>query len=163
MTLTRTFDRQALRSFYGHMPSSVLALGAVVDGAPIGMAVSSFTNVSMEPPLVVVSIRRESTTWPLLASAPVIGASILAEPQSDCGRVLSVGDADRRFENVAHTVTKDGGVVVDGAAAWFEAIPGEAIPAGDHALVLLELRSISALGADPLVFFRSRFAAIRHV
>lgn len=46
---TTAFDQRALRSFYGGMPSGVLALAAMVDGAPIGMAVSSFTNVSLDP------------------------------------------------------------------------------------------------------------------
>ncbi|NMO03565.1 flavin reductase family protein [Gordonia sp. TBRC 11910] len=161
--LHRPFDQRSLRSFYGQMPSSVLALGALVDGAPVGMAVSSFTNVSLEPPLVVVSIRRDSATWPQLASADVIGASMLAEPQRDHGKALSAGDADRRFDDVSHTVTESGAVVVDGAAAWFEAIPGEPIDAGDHYLILLELRSISDhADVAPLVFHRSRFAGVRH-
>jgi flavin reductase (DIM6/NTAB) family NADH-FMN oxidoreductase RutF len=161
--LTCTFDRHELRSFYGVMPSGVLALAAMVDGTPVGMAVSSFTNVSLDPPLVVVSIRNESTTWPLLSTAGVIGASILAEPQGDCGRRLAAGDSDSRFDSVDYTVTDTGAIVIDDAAAWFEASPGEPIPAGDHQLVLLTLRNISgATDRSPLLFFRSAFAGVRH-
>ncbi|GAA4489707.1 flavin reductase family protein [Rhodococcus olei] len=163
MTSTQEpFDQHALRSFYGQMPSGVLALAAMVDGAPVGFAVSSFTNVSLDPPLVVVSIRNESSTWPVLSRAAVIGASILAEPQAEFGTRLAGRHAEGRFDSVGHTVTDSGAVVIDDAAAWFEATVSEPIPAGDHFLVLLTLRAISE-GADraPLLFFRSKFAAVR--
>jgi flavin reductase (DIM6/NTAB) family NADH-FMN oxidoreductase RutF len=163
-TAPEALDHSALRSFYGGMPSGVLALAAMVDGAPVGMAVSSFTNVSLDPPLVVVSIRNESSTWPLLNNAAVIGASILAEPQAACGKQLATGDMDHRFDAIDYTVTDTGAVVVDEAAAWFEAAPGDPIPAGDHQLVLLTLHNISdSADRAPLLFFRSKFAGVRHV
>lgn len=164
LTSTVTLDQGALRSFYGGMPSGVLALAALVDGSPVGMAVSSFTNVSLDPPLVVVSIRNESTTWPRLSKATVIGASVLAEPQVDCGRRLAADDAASRFDDIDYTVTDTGAIVIDRAAAWFEARPGDSIIAGDHQLVLLTLRKISAdTDRPPLLFFRSKFAGVRHV
>lgn len=162
-TSTALLDQGALRSFYGGMPSGVLALAAMVDGQPVGMAVSSFTNVSLDPPLVVVSIRNESTTWPQLSKASVIGASILAEPQADCGRRLAAPDTGTRFDAVSYTVTDADAVVIDEAAAWFEATAGEPINAGDHQLVLLTLHNISAdPHRSPLLFFRSKFTGVRH-
>ena len=160
-TFSEPFDQRTLRTFYGQIPSGVLALGAVVDGAPVGMAVSSFTNVSLDPPLMVVSIRNESATWPLIARADAIGASILAESQGDCGTRLAAGESDSRFDSIGYTVTASGAIVVDDAAAWFEATLSETIPAGDHFLVLLTLRSISnGVDRSPLLFFRSKFAAV---
>jgi len=161
-TTTEPFDPILLRSFYGRIPSGVLVLAAMVDGSPVGMAVSSFTNVSLDPPLVVVSIRNESNTWPLLANASTIGASILAQSQSVCGMQLSGSAMDNRFDSIDYSVTATGAIVIDGASAWFEASPAEPVPAGDHALVLLTLRSFAS-GADqaPLLFYRSKFAAVR--
>lgn len=159
---TATPDARALRAFYGGMPSGVLALAAMVDGAPVGMAVSSFTNVSLDPPLVVVSIRNESVTWPVLSRAAVIGASILAEHQGDCGRRLAADDASSRFATVDYTVTDSGAIVIDNAARWFHSTAGEPISAGDHQLILLTLQSISVDTArPPLLFFRSKFAGLR--
>ncbi|WP_218834837.1 flavin reductase family protein [Rhodococcus sp. ACS1] len=162
-TISEPFVQRTLRTFFGRIPSGVLALGAMVDGEPVGMAVSSFTNVSLDPPLMVVSIRNESATWPLIARAEAIGASILAESQGACGVQLSAKEADRRFDSVGYRVTASGAVVIDDASAWFEATVSEAIPAGDHFLVLLALRRISnGVDRSPLLFFRSTFAAVRH-
>lgn len=163
-TVTPTFDRAELRQFYGRMPSGVLALAALIDGQPIGMAVSSFTNVSLDPPLVVVSIRNESSTWPLLSTAPAIGASILAEAQQQHGLQLSTGDAVDRFDAIPYSATESGAIVVHDAVAWFESVPRDVFPAGDHSLVLLELRRIvNDADRAPLVYFRSRFAGVRDV
>ncbi|RZL84123.1 MAG: flavin reductase [Rhodococcus sp. (in: high G+C Gram-positive bacteria)] len=162
-TISEPFDQRTLRTFYGRIPSGVLALGAMVDGEPLGMAVSSFTNVSLDPPLMVVSIRNESATWPLIAEAEAIGASILAESQEECGMQLSASRSDSRFDSIGYTVTASGAVLIDDASAWFEATPSDPIPAGDHSLVLLTLRSISHGGdRSPLLFFGSKFAAVRH-
>lgn len=157
------FDPGELRSFYGGIPTGVLVLAAMVEGAPVGMTVSSFTNVSLDPPLVVVSIRNGSTTWRLLSKANAIGASILAEPQAEFGRKLATGGVCDRFDGIDYTVTDRGAVIIDGAAGWFEASAGTPISAGDHKLILLNLQSISTRAwRRPLVFFRSKFAGVRH-
>ncbi|MFC9786321.1 flavin reductase family protein [Rhodococcus sp. NPDC127528] len=162
-TISEPFDQTTLRSFYGRIPSGVLVLGAMVDGEPVGMAVSSFTNVSLDPPLMVVSIRNESTTWPLIARAEAVGASILAESQGACGLQMSASEAGSRFDSIGYSVSASGAVAIDDASAWFEATASDPIPAGDHSLVLLTLRSISnGIDNSPLLFFRSKFAAVRH-
>ena len=163
MTTTSTaIDPAALRSFYGHIPSGVLVLAAEVDGIPVGMACSSFTNVSLDPPLVVVSIRNESNTWPLLQSATAIGASILADTQGYAGRQLATGTRDNRFADVSYTTSDAGAIAIEDAAAWFEAVPSVPVPAGDHFLVLLTLQTINVADRSALLFYRSKFAGVRH-
>lgn len=160
-SIAATTDPGALRSFYGSMPGGVLVLAAMVEGDPVAMVVSSFTNVSLDPPLVVVSIRNESSTWPVLRSASFVGASILSESQGDWGRRLATSDANGRFDTVSYTVTETGAIVIDDAVAWFDATVGEPIAAGDHQLVLLTLNNISTDAVrSPLLFFRSRFAKV---
>ncbi|EME22645.1 flavin reductase family protein [Rhodococcus triatomae] len=100
------------------MPSGVLTLAARVDGAPVGFTVSSFINVSLDPALVAVSIRNESSTWPVLDRTKVIGASVLAEPQAEFGMRLARREAKDHFDSVVHSVTDSGAIVIDDAVAW---------------------------------------------
>ena len=163
MEWSMSVDQPTLRSFFGHIPSGVLAVGAVVDSQPVGMAVSSFTNVSIDPPLITISIRNESETWPLLRQARSIGGSILAEQHTSVGTKLSKGLAHQRLSDVAFTASDNDAIFIENAAAWFEGVSVAEIPAGDHSLVLVQVQRL-ATNADsmPLIFHKSKFAGIRH-
>ena len=67
----------ALRRAFSLYPTGVVALAAEVEGAPVGMAVNSFTSISLEPALVAISAARTSRTWPLLCGVPELGMSVL--------------------------------------------------------------------------------------
>jgi flavin reductase (DIM6/NTAB) family NADH-FMN oxidoreductase RutF len=69
-------DPQQLRRVFGSFPSGVAAVAALVAGEPVGIAASSFTSVSLDPPLVSVCIAHTSTTWPVLRTASRLGVSI---------------------------------------------------------------------------------------
>lgn len=152
-----TPDGDQLRHAFGCFPSGVVVLCALVDGVPVGMAVSSFTPVSLAPPLVSVCMRNASTTWPRLRGAARLGLSVLAEGQDAVCRALAGAGADR-FAGVDWTVGPGGGVFVRGTTAWFDCSVHREIPAGDHAIVLLRLHGLhSAPDVSPLVFHGSRY------
>lgn len=150
-------DGAELRRVYGCFPSGVTAVCAVVNGVPVGMAASSFTPVSVDPPLVSVCVQNSSTTWPRLRGRPRLGVSVLAEDHGQACVSLSCKAGDR-FAGVPWTQQAGGSVFVHGASAWLDCRLHTEIPAGDHTIILLE---ICALGADPdtppLVFHGSRF------
>ena len=150
-------DGAELRRVFGSFPSGVIAICAIVDGVPVGMAASSFTSVSVAPPLVSICVQNGSETWPRLRDRPRLGVSVLAEDHAKTCMSLSrkVGD---RFAGVSWTALPSGGVVVHGASAWLDCRLDAELRAGDHTIALLEIR---ALGADPdaapLIFHGSRF------
>ena len=61
-------DPARLRTAFGIFPTGVVAVAAEVDGLLVGLAASSFTSVSIDPPLVSFSIARTSKTWPTCAA-----------------------------------------------------------------------------------------------
>lgn len=69
-------SRQALRRTFGAFPTGVTLVAAVVDGRAVGLLASSFTSVSLEPPLVSINVGRSSGTWPLLRQAPEWGITV---------------------------------------------------------------------------------------
>ncbi|MEU6698601.1 flavin reductase family protein [Pseudonocardia sp. NPDC046786] len=148
---------EQLREAFGCFPSGVTAVCADVDGVPVGLAASSFTSVSIEPPLVSVCMQHSSTTWPKLRGLPRLGLSVLAEGQDDaCGRLASKkGD---RFAGTPTTVAPDGALFVDGATLWLDCTVHAEVPSGDHDIILLNVHGIRADPATPpLVFHGSRF------
>lgn len=157
MTLVHALDPARLRQVFGAFPSGVTAVAAVVDGRPVGLAASSFTSVSLDPPLVSVCIAHTSTTWPLLRRAARLGVSVLGADQEHVGRRLAARDADR-FATLSWRATADGAVLLEGASAWLECGVQHQIRAGDHDILLLRVHDLDAEPAvAPLVFHASRF------
>ncbi|WP_344868908.1 flavin reductase family protein [Amycolatopsis ultiminotia] len=150
-------DVTLLRRAFGAFPSGVIALSALRDGAPAGMAVSSFTSVSLQPPLISVCVQNSSETWPELRGSRRLGISVLAQEQHQACRTLSTKDGDR-FAGLTWSAGEGGAVFVTGAAASYDCSVHDELPAGDHTIVLLRVHRL-AIEPDtaPLVFHGSRF------
>ena len=151
-------DTLSLRRAYGCFPSGVTAVCGLLDGAPVGMVASSFTSVSLRPPLVSICVQDTSRTWPKLRRCPMLGVSVLAADHDATVKKLASRDGDR-FAGVAWDVVPDGGaVLLHGATAWLGCSVQAELPAGDHTIVLLRIHGLRAQPeAPPLVFHGSRF------
>jgi flavin reductase (DIM6/NTAB) family NADH-FMN oxidoreductase RutF len=157
-------DPSRLREAFGIFPTGVVAVAAEVDGGLIGLAASSFTSVSLDPPLVSVSLATSSRTWPDLRRAGHLGVTVLADHHDVVCRQLA-GPVEHRFDEIDHTVTEHGAVTLDDGLAQFDCTIYKEVEAGDHILVLLELHAVehvdhNAAGA-PLVFHRSGFGKLQ--
>ena len=148
---------ERLRHAFGAFPTGVTALAALVDGTPVGIAASSFTSVSLDPPLVSVCVAHSSATWPLLRERTRLGVSVLGAHQESACRQLAAREGDR-FAGLDWHATADGAVLITGASAWFDCAVERLVPAGDHDIVLLRVHELDADHAvAPLVFHASRF------
>lgn len=148
----------ALRAAFGGIPQGVSAVGALDSaGRPRGLAASSFTSVSLEPPLVSVCMANTSTTWPVLRALPAIGVSVLADTQAEASRALAARIPDR-FADIRWNATAAGAVLLDDAVLRMECTLEAEVPAGDHTLVLLRIGGYETdPDRTPLVFHASRF------
>ncbi|MBO4256212.1 flavin reductase family protein [Streptomyces griseorubiginosus] len=150
-------DTSTLRRTFGCFPTGVAAVCAEVDGEQVGMAVSSFTSVSLSPPLVSVCIGKDSSTWPKLRQASAVGVSVLSATHDLAGRQLA-SRTGNRFEGLTTTTTESGALHLEDAVALFECRIHEEVPAGDHIIVLLRVLALAAQPlTPPLVFHGSRF------
>jgi flavin reductase (DIM6/NTAB) family NADH-FMN oxidoreductase RutF len=146
-----------LRRVYGAYPTGVTAVAGLIRGRPAGIAASSFVPVSLTPPLVSVCVAHTSSTWPALRALPRIGISVLGDHQADVGRRLGTRGGDR-FSGVEWRATPDGGVLIEGSAAWFDCTIEQQFRSGDHDIVVFRVRDLGA-SADiaPLVFHASGY------
>lgn len=163
-------DHRALRDAFGRFPSGVVSVCArpAEGSAPVGMAVSSFTSVSLDPPLVLVCVDRASSTWPQLvahaaaggaAGGGRLGVSVLGEAHDTTARQLASRTADR-FAGLSLQDGEGGAVFVGGASAWLECTVEEELPGGDHVVVLLRVLGHRVLDNGPLVFHASTFSTV---
>ena len=146
-----------LRRAFGCFPSGVTAVCALVDGEPVGMAASSFTSVSVSPPLVSVCIQNISSTWPKLQRRPRLGLSVLAEGHDAACTRLASKDGDR-FAGFGWEAGPDHSVFIHDSSAWLDCSLYDEVRAGDHTIALLEIHGLCAAPhTPPLIFHGSRF------
>ncbi|HRI97905.1 MAG TPA: flavin reductase family protein [Nocardioides sp.] len=162
-TTNQDLDPAALREAFGIFPTGVVAVAAEVEGQLVGLAASSFTSVSLDPPLVSINLATSSKTWPDLRRASHLGVTVLADHHDVVCRQLA-GPVDERFVGISRTVSDDGAVTLDEGLARFDCTIYREVEAGDHILVLLELHAVQHVDAElagaPLVFHRSGFGKL---
>ncbi|HEV2513767.1 MAG TPA: flavin reductase family protein [Devosia sp.] len=150
----------ALRRAFSMFPTGVVAMCGMDVGEPVGMAVNSFSSVSLDPPLVSVCVARQSSTWPRLDRLPRIGLSVLGSNQERLSRQLSSRHGDR-FQGVEFEATPDGALFIKGAALWLDCAIAHRLEGGDHEIILLEVRHTELFPhIQPLVFHQSQYLAL---
>jgi flavin reductase (DIM6/NTAB) family NADH-FMN oxidoreductase RutF len=113
--------------------------------------------VSLNPPLVSVTVAHTSTTWPVLKLADRLGISVLAQDHGPVARSLAAKGSDR-FASVAWESSTAGTVFVKGSALWLECWIEAGLRAGDHDIVLMGVDNVVAFPKVlPMVFHGSEF------
>ena len=152
-----SFDTARFRQVLGHFPTGVTVITASKDDKPVGLAVGSFTSVSLEPPLVAFCAGKTSSSWPLIRETGVFCVNILAENQEDVCRVFA-SKAENKFEGIGWSPGSSGAPVLHDVLAWIDCDIDGIHEAGDHDIVLGRVRDLGIeQEGRPLVFFRGGY------
>lgn len=133
-----------------HFASGVTIVAAVEDDVPHGMTASSFASVSLQPPLVLVSLEEGSRTRALIGTTGRFAVNILRIDQMEIARAFA-RSGDRSFDALPHTL-QDGFAFLDDAIANLGCVTTSVVPAGDHEIFIAEVVATRAAGGDPLVY-----------
>ena len=154
--LAKPVDTSDLRRVFGAFPSGVVSVCALVDGEPVGMVFSSFTSVSLDPPLVGFFPGRNSTSWPDIAKAGVFCVNVLSEHQGDLVWRFA-REIDDKFDGVRWRTSSSGSPIIDGVLAWIDCDLENVVEAGDHWFVMGRVRELEVeTDHGPMLFFRGK-------
>jgi 3-hydroxy-9,10-secoandrosta-1,3,5(10)-triene-9,17-dione monooxygenase reductase component len=158
MSEHRPFDSAAYRQVLGHFPTGVTVVTAVNGaGEPAGLAVGSFSSVSLDPPLVAFFPGKSSSSWPRIEAAGSFCVNILAEDQEGVCRRFASKDDDK-FVGLGWSAAATGSPVLDGVLAWIDCDIESVTEAGDHYCVIGRVRDLRVEhDGGPLVFFRGGY------
>jgi flavin reductase (DIM6/NTAB) family NADH-FMN oxidoreductase RutF len=141
-------EERALRDAFGRFATGVAFVTTEVDGTPLGLIVSSFAAVSLDPPLVSFCASRSSLTWRRMRTAGRFSVQVLAAGHGAFARRAAEPGADRFAEPVRDPL------------AVIECDLEAEHPGGDHAIVVGRVRDVRVRAAGaPLVYFAGAFGS----
>ena len=148
------------REVFRTVPTSVSIVTAVTgDGTAVGLTVGTFASVSLEPPIVTLSVAQTSASWAVARTRAVFGVSVLAGDQAETVRAFSATKVDR-MTTVDWTPGHHGLPVVHGAVAFVACRTRQLLTVGDHEVVFADVLDLDVLRPDtaPLVFSGGGYA-----
>jgi 3-hydroxy-9,10-secoandrosta-1,3,5(10)-triene-9,17-dione monooxygenase reductase component len=150
-------DASEFRQVLGCFATGVAIVTTAGDnGDPVGMTVNSFNSVSLDPPLVLWSIDRESNCFDAFMSAEHFAVNVLGVHQQE----LSERFARRGVERFAGLDCRGGiggAPVLPDYAACFECETRHRYDGGDHVILVGEVLAFEDRQSDPLIFFRGHY------
>ena len=158
MNIAPAFDSARFRRVLGHYPTGVCIVTAMEDGTmPAGMAVGSFTSVSLDPPLVAFFPDKRSSSWPRIERTRKFCVNVLASDQLDLCKRFAMSGGDK-FAGITHRLSTNGSPILDGVVAWIDCDLHATHDAGDHLIVLGEVRELEVETPNgPLLFFQGAY------
>lgn len=158
--LARAEPRAAARDLRAALGQFATGVAVVttrgLDGRSIGLTINSFTSVSLEPPLVLWSLSRRSSSLPHFTAARAIAIHVLSAGQEALARRFAAPCADR-FAGLARGIGPSGVPLLEGGLARFICTPHEQHEAGDHFIFIVRVAHCEQTGGAPLIFHAARF------
>src|ERR671923_634728 len=145
-------DARALRTALGLFATGVAVVTTRSrSGKLAGLTANSFAPVSLEPPLVLWSLSRDSPSMACFTDADHFAVNVLGVGQRYLSRHFSSPQHDK-FSGIAHAPGLGGCPLLNGALAHFECAIETTIPGGDHAIFLGRVLRAAYREGEPLIF-----------
>ncbi|MDH5858947.1 flavin reductase family protein [Lampropedia aestuarii] len=147
--LKSEFNARHLRDAFGHFATGVTVVTTLdAQGAPVGLTISSFSPVSLNPPLILWSLVNTASSREAFLQHPRFAINVLAADQHALALQFASRSPDR-FKDVAVEFSASGLPLLTGALAWFECKRFVEHLAGDHTIFIGEVEQVGYRGPNP--------------
>jgi flavin reductase (DIM6/NTAB) family NADH-FMN oxidoreductase RutF len=154
-----TIEAAVLRSLMGHFPTGVTIVASHHDGVDQGMTANSLTSISLEPPLIAISMRHGSRTAGAIASSRGFAITLLAHDQDELAKQFARSEGGH-FEGVAVERTQRGHPYLPEGIGFLECTIWQDFDAGDHRVIIGQVTEATLVGGWPLLFFKSKIGSL---
>lgn len=155
-----TLDPEALRSAMRAWSAGVTVVTAIYEGEAHGMTVNSFTSISLDPPLLIISLQQHTRTHELVMKSRAFGLTILAADQKQisdlfAGRMQEVED---RLATVKTETLVTGSPLIVGGLSWLDCRVLQTYDAGKTMLFIAEVVAARGTGSgEPLIYHNREY------
>jgi flavin reductase (DIM6/NTAB) family NADH-FMN oxidoreductase RutF len=167
VAVDESISKEDLKDAFSRWATGVTIVTARAGDRILGMTVSAFTEVSLDPPLVLVCADKTSNTHQLIAESGAFAVHLLRRNQEDLSNLFaSKKDEHRRFDNLDPESGATGAPLLPGALATFDCRVRDAHEAGDHILYVGEVVDLrlgdpdDAESRGPLMFYARKYRSL---
>jgi len=161
VTVSESVDPRALRAVCSHFVTGVTVITSGSGAIAAGTTVNSFTSVSLDPPLVLFCLHRQSRLGPVLAGCGMFVVNFLTAHQQRLAWAFA-GRGNLAVQEVAQRHSAGGVPIIGESVAFLACRVANEVDGGDHVIVIGEVTElgIAGHGRDPLIFFRGAMGAL---
>src|SRR3954471_5638190 len=137
-----TVDQSAFRAVLGRFASGVTVVTAVEKrGRDVGMTVSAFSSVSLDPPLIMICIAHDASVYNALSKAPCFIVNVLSAGQEAIARRFADPEVNR-FERLGYERGENGAIMLSDALGCIECNVVDRHEAGDHDIIIGSVEAV---------------------
>lgn len=154
------FDTRAFRRALGNFATGVTVVTAAAeDGRRVGVTANSFNSVSLDPPLVLWSIDKRSSSHEVFEAASHFAVNVLAADQIDTSNNFARPREDR-FAEIAFDAGAGGAPVLADCAARFHCEKYQQVDGGDHWIMIGKVVAFDDFGRSPLLYHQGAYSMV---
>lgn len=150
-------DSQELRRVMGHFATGVTVITTVdKSGAPNGLTANAFMSLSLDPPLILISVDKKATCYACFEMQNGFTVNFLSEGQEEISRRFATKGADK-FAGLQWHPGQNGAAIIEHTLGHIECKISQCHDGGDHTIVIGEILDVHAIGERPLLFFKGKY------
>jgi len=154
------FDNRAFRRALGNFATGVTVVTAATnDGRKVGVTANSFNSVSLEPPLILWSIDKRSSSHEVFEAAGHFAVNVLAADQIDLSNNFA-RSRDDRFAGIDCETSEGGSPLLLDCAARFHCEKFQQVDGGDHWIMIGKVLAFDDLGRSPLLYHQGAYSMV---
>lgn len=153
-------DARTLRQAFGCFPTGVTIVSTRgPDGVFVGLTVSSFTSLSLDPPLILWALSSRSSSLRAFETSERFAVNILADDQVAISQRFASSSRDK-FHGIETHPGLGGTPLIQGCSAYIECSFHSAQPGGDHVIFIGTVQRVQVSARPPLVYVGARYRTV---
>jgi flavin reductase (DIM6/NTAB) family NADH-FMN oxidoreductase RutF/DNA-binding MarR family transcriptional regulator len=158
--LETAFDTRAFRRALGNFATGVTVVtAATASGRKVGVTANSFNSVSLDPPLVLWSIDKRSSSHEVFEEASHFAVNVLAADQIDLSNNFA-RPKDDRFAGIEYDPGEGGSPVFADCSARFHCEKFQQVDGGDHWIMIGKVVAFDDYGRSPLLYHQGAYSMV---
>ena len=156
-------ELQGLKDAFGCFATGVTIVTTHYKGQDYGMTCSSFNTVSLSPAMALWNIQKNSLCLEAFQKGEGYSVSVLGANQGDLAMHFSRGSQEERFAGLDDSRLDSGRIVIPNCIAWFDCDLVNIVDAGDHDILLSNIKDYSSTHGNSLIYERGAFGTLQQL